>query len=125
MGLGDDINAIIRVCPPPRDGESEASRVAMSPRSTHGCRSPSPHATRHCMTLPCLVICYPQLACQVDAAILVAWVGNAAAKLSFAASNCATTIKVNALCGVGHAGYGRVAASFPRCVHRLLESSEA
>ena len=24
VGLGDDINGIIRVCPPPRDGESEA-----------------------------------------------------------------------------------------------------
>ncbi|CAE7417095.1 yvaG [Symbiodinium sp. CCMP2592] len=67
VGLGDDINAIIRVCPPPRDGESE-------------------------------------LACQVDGAILVAWVGNLAAKLSFAASNCADTISVNALCGVGVTG---------------------
>mmetsp|Transcript_23053 Transcript_23053/g.47436 ORF Transcript_23053/g.47436 Transcript_23053/m.47436 type:complete len:491 (+) Transcript_23053:62-1534(+) len=67
MGMGDDINAIIRTCPPPRDGESE-------------------------------------LACQVDGAILVAWVGNLAAKLSFAASNCAITTNVNALCSVGVTG---------------------
>ena len=37
VGMGDDINAIIRTCPPPRDGESE-------------------------------------LACQVNGAILGAWV---------------------------------------------------
>mmetsp|Transcript_23064 Transcript_23064/g.43358 ORF Transcript_23064/g.43358 Transcript_23064/m.43358 type:complete len:325 (+) Transcript_23064:3-977(+) len=65
--MGDDINAIIRTCPPPRDGESE-------------------------------------LACQVDSGILVAWVGNIAVKLSLAASNCATTINVNALCAVGVTG---------------------
>ncbi|CAE7614049.1 unnamed protein product [Symbiodinium natans] len=67
MGMGDDINAIIRTCPPPRDGESE-------------------------------------LACQVNGGILVAWVGNLAAKLSFAASNCALTTNVNALCAVGVTG---------------------
>ena len=67
VGLGDDINAIIRVCPAPRDGESE-------------------------------------LACQVDAAILVTWVGNAAARLAYAASNCATTLNVNAVCAVGVTG---------------------
>lgn len=67
MGMGDDINAIIRTCPPPRDGESE-------------------------------------LACQVNGAILVGWVGNLAAKLSFAASNCAITTNVNALCSVGVTG---------------------
>ena len=67
VALGDDINAIIRVCPPPRDGESE-------------------------------------LACQVEAAILVTWVGNAAARLAYAASNCATTLNVNAVCAVGVTG---------------------
>ena len=67
VGLGDDINAIIRVCPPPRDGEAE-------------------------------------LACQVDAAILVTWVGNAAARLAHAVSNCATTLNVNAVCAVGVTG---------------------
>ena len=41
IGMGDDINAIIRTCPPPRDGESE-------------------------------------LACQVNGAILGAWVGSQA-----------------------------------------------
>ena len=29
VGLGDDINAIIRVCPPPRDGESEACEASL------------------------------------------------------------------------------------------------
>mmetsp|Transcript_13163 Transcript_13163/g.31404 ORF Transcript_13163/g.31404 Transcript_13163/m.31404 type:complete len:500 (+) Transcript_13163:98-1597(+) len=67
VGMGDDINAIIRTCPAPRDGESE-------------------------------------LACQVDGGILVAWVGNAATKLAFAASNCAITTNVNALCSVGVTG---------------------
>jgi len=67
VGMGDDINGIIRACPAPRDGESE-------------------------------------LACQVDGAILVAWVGNAATKLAFAASNCAITTNVDALCSVGVTG---------------------
>ena len=68
VGLGDDINAIIRVCPPPlTNGESE-------------------------------------LACQVDAGILVTWVGNAAARLAYAASNCAMTLNVNAVCAVGVTG---------------------
>ena len=55
VGMGDDINAIIRTCPAPRDGESE-------------------------------------LACQVNGAILGAWVGNLATKLALAASNCALSI---------------------------------
>ena len=71
VGMGDDINAIIRTCPPPRDGESE-------------------------------------LACQVNGAILVAWVANAAAKLSYAATNCAlnlnVAINVDAACSVGVTG---------------------
>ena len=37
----------------------------------------------------------------MNGAILVGWVGNLAAKLSFAASNCAITTNVNALCSVG------------------------
>ena len=60
VGMGDDINAIIRTCPAPRDGESE-------------------------------------LACQVNGAILVTWVANAAAKLSYAASNCALNLNVDAV----------------------------
>ncbi|OLQ02780.1 Adenylate cyclase 1 [Symbiodinium microadriaticum] len=67
VGMGDDINAIIRTCPPPRDGESE-------------------------------------LACQVNGAILVAWVANAAAKLSYAATNCALNLNVDAVCSVGVTG---------------------
>ncbi|CAJ1418634.1 unnamed protein product [Effrenium voratum] len=64
VGMGDDINAIIRTCPSPRDGESE-------------------------------------LACQVDGGILGAWVGNLATKLSLAASFCASSINVDALCSAG------------------------
>ena len=30
MGMGDDINAIIRTCPPPRDGESEVGPDPLS-----------------------------------------------------------------------------------------------
>ena len=67
VGMGDDINAIIRTCPPPRDGESE-------------------------------------LACQVNGAILVTWVANAAAKLSYAATNCALNLNVDAVCSVGVTG---------------------
>ena len=58
-GMGDDLNAILLTCPPPRDGESE-------------------------------------LACQVNGAILVAWVGNLATKLALAASNCALSTNVDA-----------------------------
>ena len=64
VGMGDDINAIIRTCPAPRDGESE-------------------------------------LACQVNGAGLVTWVANAAAKLSYAATNCALNLNVDAVCSVG------------------------
>ena len=67
VGMGDDINGIIRTCPPPRDGESE-------------------------------------LACQVDSSMLVAWVGNAAAKISLAASNCALTLNVDSVCAAGVSG---------------------
>ena len=67
VGMGDDINAIIRTCPAPRDGESE-------------------------------------LACQVNGAILGAWVGNAATKLALAASNCALSLNVDAICSAGVTG---------------------
>ena len=67
VGMGDDINAIIRTCPPPRDGESE-------------------------------------LACQVNGPMLGAWVGNLAAKLALAASNCALSLNVDAICSAGVAG---------------------
>ena len=67
VGMGDDINAIIRTCPAPRDGESE-------------------------------------LACQVNGAVLVTWVANAAAKLSYAATNCALNLNVDAVCSVGVTG---------------------
>ena len=67
VGMGDDINAIIRTCPAPRDGESE-------------------------------------LACQVNGGILGAWVGNLATKLALAASNCAITLNVDAVCSAGVTG---------------------
>ena len=67
VGMGDDINAIIRTCPAPRDGESE-------------------------------------LACQINGAILGAWVGNLAAKLALAASDCALSLNVDAICSAGVAG---------------------
>ncbi|CAK9032926.1 unnamed protein product [Durusdinium trenchii] len=77
VGMGDDLNGIVRTCPPPRDGESE-------------------------------------LACQVDASILVAWVGNLAAKISLAASNCALTLNVDSVCAAGVtgviAGFGEISA---------------
>ncbi|CAK9110757.1 Uncharacterized protein SCF082_LOCUS51433 [Durusdinium trenchii] len=77
VGMGDDINGIVRTCPPPRDGESE-------------------------------------LACQVDASILVAWVGNAAAKISLAASNCALSLNVDSVCAAGVTGlvaaFGEISA---------------
>ncbi|CAL1134549.1 unnamed protein product [Cladocopium goreaui] len=77
VGMGDDINAIIRTCPAPRDGESE-------------------------------------LACQVNGAILGAWVGNLATKLALAASNCALSINVDAICSAGItglvSGLGEIAA---------------
>ena len=44
----------------------------------------------------------PADACpQVDASILVAWVGNLAAKISLAASNCALTLNVDSVCAAG------------------------
>ena len=77
VGMGDDINAIIRTCPAPRDGESE-------------------------------------LACQVNGAILGAWVGNLATKLALATSNCALSINVDAICSAGItglvSGLGEIAA---------------
>ena len=77
VGMGDDINAIIRTCPAPRDGESE-------------------------------------LACQVNGAILGAWVGNLATKLALATSNCALSLNVDAICSAGItglvSGLGEIAA---------------
>merc|ERR1719277_2738956 len=67
IGLGDDINAMVRTCPSPRDGASE-------------------------------------IACQVNSGILVAWVGTIAAKLSLAASNCADTANIDAVCAAGVTG---------------------
>ncbi|CAE8671591.1 unnamed protein product [Polarella glacialis] len=71
FALGDDINAMIRVCPAPRGPESE-------------------------------------LACQVDAGILVAYIGLIAAKLSLAAANCAesteVTQKIDSICAAGVSG---------------------
>ena len=67
VGMGDDINAIIRTCPAPRDVESE-------------------------------------LACQVNGPMLGAWVGNLAAKLALAASDCALSLNVDAICSAGVAG---------------------
>ncbi|CAE8629013.1 unnamed protein product [Polarella glacialis] len=71
FALGDDINAMIRVCPAPRGPESE-------------------------------------LACQVDAGILVAYIGLIAAKLSLAAANCAESTEVNqkidSICAAGVSG---------------------
>ena len=42
--------------------------------------------------------------CQVNGAILVTWVANAAAKLSYAATNCALNLNVDAVCSVGVTG---------------------
>ena len=42
--------------------------------------------------------------CQVNGAILVTWVANAAAKLSYAAANCALNFNVDAVCSVGVTG---------------------
>ncbi|CAK9000411.1 Uncharacterized WD repeat-containing protein alr3466 [Durusdinium trenchii] len=67
VAMGDDLNGILRTCPPPRDGESE-------------------------------------LACQVDGSILVAWVGNLATKLALAATNCALSLNVDAVCAAGVTG---------------------
>ena len=43
-------------------------------------------------------------ACQVNGAVLVTWVANAAAKLSYAATNCALNLNVDAVCSVGVTG---------------------
>ena len=45
-----------------------------------------------------------ELACQVNGAILVTWVFNTAAKLSYAATNCALNLNVDAVCSVGVTG---------------------
>lgn len=51
---------------------------------------------------------------QVDSSILVAWVGNLAAKLSLACSNCAVGLNVDAVCSAGVSGlvsaFGEIAA---------------
>ena len=91
VGMGDDINAIIRTCPAPRDGESE-------------------------------------LACQVNGAILGAWVGNLATKLALAASNCALSINVDAILLCWHhrlgVSYGRDCSwSFFGCGHMHRNSA--
>mmetsp|Transcript_59850 Transcript_59850/g.144581 ORF Transcript_59850/g.144581 Transcript_59850/m.144581 type:complete len:480 (+) Transcript_59850:86-1525(+) len=44
------------------------------------------------------------LACEVDSGIMIAFVGTLAAKLSLAASNCAETINVDAICAAGVTG---------------------
>jgi len=67
IGLGDDINAMARTCPSPRDTASE-------------------------------------LACQVDSGIMIAYVGTVAAKLALAASNCAETANIDAVCAAGVSG---------------------
>merc|ERR1719277_2379924 len=67
IGLGDDINAMVRTCPSPRDGASE-------------------------------------LACQVNSGVMIAFVGTVAAKLSLAASNCAETANIDAVCAAGVTG---------------------
>jgi len=45
-----------------------------------------------------------ELACQVDGGIMVAWIGTIAAKLSLAASNCAETANIDAICAAGVTG---------------------
>jgi len=67
IGLGDDINAVIRTCPSPRGPDSE-------------------------------------LACQVDSALMVAYIGTIAAKLSLAASNCAESANIDSICAAGVTG---------------------
>merc|ERR1719277_1050390 len=67
IGLGDDINAMVRTCPSPRDGASE-------------------------------------IACQVNSGVMIAFVGTVAAKLSLAASNCAETANIDAVCAAGVTG---------------------
>ena len=49
-------------------------------------------------------MCIPWHACQVNGAVLVTWVANAAAKLSYAATNCALNLNVDAVCSVGVTG---------------------
>jgi len=67
IGLGNEINGMVRVCPSPRDSASE-------------------------------------LACQVDSGVMIAFVGTVAAKLSLAASNCAETANIDAVCAAGVTG---------------------
>jgi len=45
-----------------------------------------------------------EIACQVNSGIMVAYVGTIAAKLSLAATNCADTISVDAVCAAGITG---------------------
>ena len=90
VGMGDDINGMIRTCPPPRDGESELACQARIPGSDLG------SAMLKLAGLSCL---RP----QVDSSILVTWVGNIAAKLSLACSNCALSTNIDAVCSAGAA----------------------
>merc|ERR1740121_2391490 len=45
-----------------------------------------------------------ELACQVDSSLMVAFVGAIAAKLSLAASHCAETANIDAVCAAGVTG---------------------
>ena len=47
----------------------------------------------------------------VNGAILVTWVANAAAKLSYAATNCALNLNVDVVCSVGVTGPSLAAAA--------------
>jgi len=67
IGLGNEINGMVRTCPSPRDTASE-------------------------------------LGCQVDSGVMIAFVGTIAAKLSLAASNCAATANIDAVCAAGVTG---------------------
>jgi len=96
IGLGDDINAIVRTCPEPRDTPSE-------------------------------------IACEVNGAVLVTWVGNIAARLSLAASDCAKSANIDAVCSAGVTGLvavlGEVAAgaslAAPTCTTEAQQSGGA
>jgi len=56
-----------------------------------------------------------EIACQVDSGLMVAYIGLIAAKLSLAASNCAETANIDAVCAAGVSGIvfalGQVAAT--------------
>ncbi|CAK9000861.1 Uncharacterized protein SCF082_LOCUS6683 [Durusdinium trenchii] len=95
--MGDDLNGILRTCPPPRDGESE-----LACQANGGARRTGWAVWDLCATS------------QVDGSILVAWVGNLATKLALAATNCALSLplgpvlmeeqNVDAVCAAGVTG---------------------